>query len=128
MKNKSLVIVCGDPKSTFNEILIKAIKNKVLKNKKYPIVIVGSKKLFEVELKKLKKKVNLEKFENHTNLRENNIYFKDIPLDQTRLTLNKINKYISESFKMALKLIKENRSFALINGPISKTTFLYFLS
>ena len=61
MKNKSLVIICGDPKSTFNEILIKAIKNKVLKNKKYPIVIVGSKKLFEVELKKLKKKGEFRK-------------------------------------------------------------------
>ena len=32
MKNKSVVIICGDPESTFNEILIKTLKNKVYKN------------------------------------------------------------------------------------------------
>ena len=31
MKNKSIVIICGDPKSTFNEILIKTLKNNFLK-------------------------------------------------------------------------------------------------
>ena len=124
MKNKSLVIICGDPKSTFNEILIKTIKKKVLKNIKYPIIIIGSKKLFETELKKFKTKVNLKKLENQTYLQKKNIYIKDIPLDQSRLTLNKKNKYISDSFKIGLNLLKENKSFALINGPISKTTFL----
>ena len=68
MKNKSIVIVCGDPKSTFNEILIKTLNNKVLKNIKVPIVIVGSKKLLENEFKKLKIKVNLQKFEDKINL------------------------------------------------------------
>ena len=47
MKSKSVVIVCGDPKSIFNEILIKALKNKILKNIKFPLVIIGSKKLLE---------------------------------------------------------------------------------
>ena len=44
MKNKSIIIICGDPKSTFNEILIKTLKNKVLKNIKFPIIIICSKK------------------------------------------------------------------------------------
>ena len=124
MKNKSLVIICGDPKSTFNEILIKTIKNKVLKNAKFPVVIISSIKLFENDLKKFKTKLDLEKFEKQTILSKNNIYIKDIPLDQSRLTLNKKNKYISKSFEVGLKLLKENKSFALINGPVSKTTFL----
>ena len=124
MKNKSLVIICGDPKSTFNEILIKTIKKKVLKNIKYPIIIISSKKLFEAELKRFKTKVNLKKLENQTYLQKKNIYIKDIPLDQSKLTLNKKNKYISDSFKVGLNLLKKNKSFALINGPISKTTFL----
>ena len=64
MKNKSVVIICGDPKSTFNEILIKTLKNKVLKNIKFPIIIIGSKKLFKNELKKLKNKNKFSKFEN----------------------------------------------------------------
>jgi len=124
MKNKSLVIICGDPKSTFNEILIKTIKKKILKNIKYPIIIISSKKLFEAELKRFKTKVNLKKLENQTYLQKKNIYIKDIPLDQSKLTLNKKNKYISDSFKVGLNLLKKNKSFALINGPISKTTFL----
>ena len=56
MKNKSIVIICGDPKSTFNEILIKTLKNGVLKNIKFPLIIIGSRKLLENESKKLKAK------------------------------------------------------------------------
>ena len=37
MKNKSIVIICGDPKSTFNEILIKTLKNKISKKNKKTI-------------------------------------------------------------------------------------------
>ena len=32
MKNNSVIIICGDPKSTFNERLIKTFKAKFLKN------------------------------------------------------------------------------------------------
>ena len=58
MKNKSVVIICGDPKSTFNEILVKTLKKNFLKNLKFPVVIIGSKKLLENETKKLKSKLN----------------------------------------------------------------------
>ena len=74
MKNKPIVIVSGDPKSTFNEILIKTLKNRVLKNLKFPLIIIGSKKLLENESKKLKTKLNLQKFENQIRLRKKNIY------------------------------------------------------
>ena len=40
MKNKSVVIICGDPESTFNEILIKTLKNKIYKKSKFPIIKV----------------------------------------------------------------------------------------
>ena len=40
MKNKPIIIISGDPKSTFNEILIKTLKNKVLKNINFPIIII----------------------------------------------------------------------------------------
>ena len=61
MKNKSIIIICGDPKSTFNEILIKTLKNKFLKNIKFPIIIICSKKLFKNELKKIKNKNKFSK-------------------------------------------------------------------
>ena len=35
MKSKNVIIVCGDPKSTFNEILIKTLKNKIFKKTIY---------------------------------------------------------------------------------------------
>ena len=124
MKNKSVVIVCGDPKSTFNEILIKTLKNRVVKNFKFPIIIVCSQKLLSKELKRLKKKLNLQKYVNQTGLRKKNIYIFDIPFDNKNLSLFKENLYIKKSFKIGLNLLKENNSLALINGPVSKTTFL----
>ena len=124
MKNKSIIIICGDPKSTFNEILIKTLKNRFLKNLKFPLIIIGSKKLLENESKKLKTKLNLQKFDNQIRLRKKNIYIVDILLNQKKLSLAKKNKFIDKSFKTGLNLLKKKDSLALINGPISKTTFL----
>ena len=124
MKNKSVIIVCGDPKSTFNEILIKTLKDRIFKNAKFPIIIIGSKKVFKKELKKLKVKLNLQNFDNPENLSKKNIYNIDIPIDLKNFSLAKKNSYIEKSFKIALNLLKKGDSLALINGPISKTTFL----
>ena len=124
MKSKSVIIVCGDPKSTFNEILIKTLKNKIFKGAKFPIIIVGSIKLIKRELKRLKVKINLQNFDNQKNLHRNNIYYIDIPIDLKNLSLIKKNSYIEKSFEVALNLLKKDDSLALINGPISKTTFL----
>ena len=124
MKSKSVIIVCGDPKSIFNEILIKTIKNKIFKSVKFPIVIIGSKKLFQNELKRLKVKINLKNFDNQKNLKKKRIYNIDIPIDLKNLSLVKKNLYIKKSFEVALNLLKKGETLALINGPISKTTFL----
>ena len=124
MKNKPVVIVCGDPESTFNEILIKTLKSKAFRNFKFPIIIICSEKLFQNELKKQKTKINLQKFENQNKLLNNKIYIIDIPLKKGNLSLLKKNEYIKKSFDVGINLLKKNNSFALINGPISKTTFL----
>ena len=124
MKNKSIVIICGDPKSTFNEILVKSLKNKVLKNIKFSVIIIGSKKLLINEFKKFKTKIHMHEFKSQTKLRKNNLYIIDIPLAQRKISLIEKNKYISKSLTIGLNLLKKKSSFALINGPISKTTFL----
>ena len=124
MKSKSVIIVCGDPRSIFNEILIKTLKKKIFKSIKFPIVIIGSKKLFQKELKRLKVKINLKNFDNQKDLRKNNIYYIDIPFNFKNLSLLKKNSYIKKSFEVALNLLKKDDTLALINGPISKTTFL----
>ena len=89
MKNKSIIIVCGDPESTFNEILIKTLKNKVFKNVKFPIIIICSKKLFQNELKKLKKKLDIQNFNSQTRLLKKKIYIIDVPLNLKNLSLIK---------------------------------------
>ena len=124
MKDRPIIIVCGDPESTFNEILIKTLDNKILKNSKFPIVIIGSKKLLEDELKRTKKKISFQKFDKQKNLNKNKIHIIDIPLDFKKLTTIKKNSYIKKSFEIGLKLVNKVNSLALINGPISKTTFL----
>ncbi len=124
MKNKSVVIVCGDPGSIFNEILIKTLKNKFLKKIKFSIILVCSKKLFESELKRFNAKVNLKSFCIEKEFYKRGIYIVDIPLDFKNLSLKKKNSYIKNSFQKGLDLIKEKKSLALINGPISKKTFL----
>ena len=124
MKNKSLIIICGDPESTFNEILIKTLKNKILKKMNIPIIVICSKKLFKNELKKLKIKLNIQNFNNQNSFLKNRIYLIDVPLNYKKLSLSKKNRYINKSFEIGLNLIKKNNSSTLINGPISKTTFL----
>ena len=124
MKNKSIIIICGDPKSTFNEILIKTLKDEIFNKLKLPIILICSKKLFQIELKKLKKKINLQNFNNQIKLQKKKVYIFDIPLNLKNLSLIKKNLYIKKSFQAGLNLIKENNSLALINGPISKKTFL----
>ena len=124
MKNKSIVIVNGDPESTFNEILIKTLKNKVLRNIDFSIIMVCSEKLFKNELKRLNTRINFQKFKGNNSLSKNNIFIIDIPLNHKDLSVKNKNLYIKKSFDVGLNLIKENSSLALINGPISKSTFL----
>ena len=124
MKNKSIVIVNGDPESTFNEILIKTLKNKVLRNIDFSIVMVCSEKLFKNELKRLNTRINFQKFKGNNSLSKNNIFIIDIPFNHKDLSVKNKNLYIKKSFDVGLNLIKENSSLALINGPISKSTFL----
>ena len=124
MKNKSIVIICGDPKSTFNEILIKTLNKKLHNKLKYSIILVCSKKIFGNELKKFRAKIKVQNFKIGKNLIKNNIYILDVPLDIKNLSLKKKNIYIKRSFEIGLNLLKDNNSLALINGPISKKTFL----
>ena len=124
MKNKPVVIICGDPKSTFNEILIKTFKSKFFKNIKFPVILVGSKKLLLNEFKKSKTRINFYKFDDQINLHKNKIYIIDIPINYKKLKPIKKNLYIEKSFETGLKLVNKINSLGLINGPISKKTFL----
>ena len=50
---KPLIIVLGEPYSTFQEIVLKSIKKKILSNYKNPIIFIGSAELFKKQMIKL---------------------------------------------------------------------------
>ena len=59
MKINKILIILGEPNSTFSEILFKYFNSKeFLKNKK-KIILIGSKSLFEKQMRKLKFNFNL---------------------------------------------------------------------
>ena len=77
--NKPLLIVLGEPNSTFVEILSKALnKGTVKKRINYPIVLIGSKTLILSQLKFLNKNLNFQTidkiFNNSINLKKKNLY------------------------------------------------------
>jgi len=131
VKNKPLLIVLGEPNSTFSEILFKAYKKKIIQKFSRPIVVIGSENLLKLQMKFLKYSIKIKKI-NSLNLKNANLNKKNINIVNVdyrfKKAFNKIsnssNKYINNCFKIALKLLKEKSAFALINGPVSKTHFL----
>ena len=126
MNFKPIIIVAGEPNSIFFEIFFKTInKNKF----KSPIILIASKKIILKQSKILKKKINLNLI-NESSVIKNKlkkINLINVDYKQTQ-AFNKIssksNKYISSCFDIAVNLIKKNVSDKLINGPISKKSFL----
>ena len=130
MNKKPLIIVPGEPYSVFLEIFFRVFKKPLYKNYKRPIILIGSKNLISMQMKKMKYfyKINLIHKNQIKNIKLNN---KQINLIDVKLNFkkpfgkitNKSTKYISDCFKIALDVMKKKIGFALINGPISKKYF-----
>ncbi len=127
MNIKSILIVMGEPNSTFSELLLKYFNSKSFKKNKKKIILIGSKELFEMQSKILRYKINLneisevnQSIKNIINIINVNYKFKN-PF--SKISENS-NNYINECFDLSLKLIKKNQNIALMNGPISKKHFL----
>ncbi len=121
----------GEPYSTFSEILFKFFKNKKFKNLKYPIVIIGSKKLLYAQMKKLNYSKSIEEIKinqvKSTSLNKKKVYIVDVKF-KFKKVFDKITyrskNYIEKCFELALKILSKKNAFALVNGPISKKHFL----
>jgi len=131
VKYKPLIIVLGEPYSTFLEIFYKIFKSTFYKKYKIPIVLIGSKNLIEMQMKKMKYscKINLIKENEIKNSKLNNdkINLIDVKLNYKKpfgKITNKSFKYINECFDIAINIMKKKLGFALINGPVSKKHFL----
>ena len=127
MSTKLILIVHGEPNSTFSEILFKYFRSKKFKTIKKKIVVIGSYNLFLKQMKLLKYHIKLNEISDLKSaiVGKINIYNINFDFKSTFSTISeKSNKYIERCFDCALKLIKKNNVQALINGPISKKHFL----
>ena len=128
MSYKPIIIIAGEPNSIFFEIFFKSITSNYFKS---PLIIIASKELMNQQMKKLdfNLKINLitEDYSNMNRLNNKKINIINVnynfkkPFEKIS---PKSNDYIAECFKLALRLIKKNKYLKLINGPISKKSFL----
>ena len=128
MNKEPIIIVAGEPNSIFLEIFFKSLK---LHKFKSPIIIIASEKLVKKQMKKLGFifeiniiNKNYNKFEK---LSKNKINLIDVKYKFNNCFEKisyKSNDYIRESFKIALKILTQNKFSKFINGPISKKHFL----
>ena len=130
--NKPIIIVAGEPNSIFLEIFFKSLKKIKTKN---PLILVASLNLVRLQMRKLKYKkkinlINLDELLNNSlnkNLDNKKINLIDVKYKQKKAFENiskKSNQYIKNCFEVAFKILKKGNINKLINGPISKKTFL----
>ena len=128
LKIKPIIIVAGEPNSVFLEIFYKSLKTNKYKS---PLILIVSVKLLEKQMEKLGYffKINIldknfTEFNKLDNKKINliNVNYKfDNCFDRIS---SKSNNYITESFEIAIKILKQNKLSKFINGPISKKHFL----
>jgi 4-hydroxythreonine-4-phosphate dehydrogenase len=125
---KPIIIVAGEPNSIFFEIFLKIINKNEFK---CPIILIASKNIILKQSKILKKKISFnlinesDVIENQYKLKKINLINVDFKQSQAFSKISsKSNKYISLCFDIAINLLREGISNKLINGPISKKTFL----
>ena len=126
MNSKILLIVLGEPYSTFSEIIAKYLSTK--KNLKKKIILIGNVKLFNDQIKKLKYKIKLNEINEIKKAKKKVVNIIDISFKYKKIfdkISHKSSKYIANCFKKSLEIIKSNKkNVILINGPISKKYFL----
>ena len=129
MKYKPILIVLGEPYSTFSEIIFKYFKSN--KKSKHPIIFIGSSQLVRKQMLKLNYNIKIKiidkKEVGKINLNHNKINIIDVNFKFKKIfdkISNKSFYYIKECFDISLSLLKNKRCIALINGPISKKHFL----
>ena len=126
MNYKPIVILNGEPNSVFLEIFFKALKKKYRSH----IILISSINLLKHYMKKFnfKKNINIIDINNlkKKKLKKNsiNLINLDINLNNYKKISARSNDFIKKSFDIGLKLIQNGFTNKLINGPISKKSFL----
>ena len=127
MKISKILIILGEPQSIFSEILLKYFISKEFSRMKKKIILIGNINLFKNQMKKLKYNFNINKVNYLKEAKINKINILDVDYNYKKIfskMSSNSRQYISNCFNISLKLIKDNKKIALINGPISKKHFL----
>ena len=128
MSYSPILIVSGEPNSVFLELFFKILNKHKIKS---PLILISSKRLLELQMKKLgfkneikllnPSKLELYKLDNKT---INLINVKYNPHKAFEKISTKSNIFIKESFELAFQIIRKQKIHKFINGPISKKNFL----
>lgn len=126
MNIKFIFIVLGEPYSVFSEVIGKYFSKIRIKKKK--IVIFGDVDLLKKQLDKLNYKISFNKIKELSQAKVDELNIIHIKFGKKKI-FSKIstnsNNYIESSFNKFFEVSKEcNGEFVLINGPVSKKTFL----
>ena len=127
MNSNIVLIVLGEPNSTFSELLFKYFRSKNFKKNIQTIVLIGNVKLFKEQMKKLKYKFFINEIDDIKKSKRKTINIINVDYKFKKVfsrISSSSNKYIENSFNKALELLKLNKLNKLINGPISKKHFL----
>ena len=126
MNIKYILIVMGEPYSTFSEILGKYFYN--FKNNKKKLILIGNVNLVKKQLSKLGYNIKLNQIIDYKSAKLDKLNIININFKYKKVfskISNLSSSYIEKSFKKSLEIIGENKNnCVLINGPISKKTFL----
>ena len=126
---KAIAIILGEPNSISSEIIFKSwIKKKKFRHP--PCLVIGNYNLLYRHLKYFKFNLNLKLIEK--NFKLDDLKGTAIPVINIKYGQKKIfekiskksNKFILDCFSQGLNLIKQNKILGIINGPVSKETFL----
>ncbi len=120
MKAKPIIIVSGEPKSIFFEILFKSLKYNKFKS---PIILISSYKILRSEMKRYKCNYGI-KILNLDNLTKFQLSNKGLYLININFISNKSQIFIKRCFETAFKILKLGITKKFINGPINKSKFL----
>ena len=124
INNKPILIIAGEPYSIFTEIFFKSLKK--IKIKK-AIILIGSKELFEKQMKKMGYNFNFNEIQNDFQkkniCKKNTINIINVDFNFVKVfdkITDKSNIYIEQCFNVANNLLRQKKACGLINGPISK--------
>ena len=118
MNFKPILIVPGEPKSIFFEILFKSLKLIKIKS---PLIIICNKKILYKEIKKFNFRKEIEELDlkmlSKKKINNKKIYLINISNNNPKI-------YIQKCFDYAFSLLKKGLTNKFINGPINKNKTL----